>query len=96
MKFPDTYILQGTFGAKETMGAVIDFVREQLATPDRPFYLFESPPKKVHKNREATLYASKLVPSCMLYFGWEDCDETKMTDGPFMDMMRVKDKIVYV
>ena len=55
VKFPDTYILQGTFGAKETIGDVIRFVRQQLATPERPFYLFETPPKKVHKSEGITL-----------------------------------------
>jgi hypothetical protein len=30
----------------------------------------------------------------MLYFAWEDIEETKMENGPFMDMMKVKDKIV--
>lgn len=94
IKFPDAYILQGTFGAKEKVQDVLDFVKSNLATPERPFYLFETPPKKVHKNGQITLIASKLVPSCMLYFAWEDIDETKMSDGPFMDMMKVKDKIV--
>ena len=96
VKFPDAYILQGTFGAKEKVQDVLDFVRSNLATPDRPFYLFETPPKKVHKNGQVTLIASKLVPSCLLYFAWEDVEETKMENGPFMDMMKVKDKIVMI
>ena len=27
IKFPDGYVLQGTFGAKERVGAVFDFVK---------------------------------------------------------------------
>ena len=27
VKFPDGYVLQGTFGAKERVGAVFDFVK---------------------------------------------------------------------
>ena len=94
VKFPDGYILQGTFGAKEKLGDVITFIQEQLATPERKFYLFETPPKKLHKNASMTLIASKLVPSCLLYFAWEDTEETKITDGPFMDMLKVKDRII--
>lgn len=96
VKFPDTYIMQGTFGAKERVCDVYEFVRQHLATPDRAFYLFETPPKKVHKNSTVTLITSKLVPSCLLYFAWEDVEETKMEHGPFMDMHKVKDKIILV
>ena len=48
----------------------------------------------MHKNASMTLIASKLVPSCLLYFAWEDTEETKITDGPFMDMLKVKDRII--
>ena len=30
----------------------------------------------------------------MLYFGWRDLDETKPEHGPFLDMNRLKDKVV--
>ena len=40
------------------------------------------------------LFEAKLVPSCLLYFGWKDLDETKPADGPFMNMEALRDKIV--
>ena len=46
VKFPDGYILQGTFGALEKVSDVLEFVKENLATKDRQFYLFETPPKR--------------------------------------------------
>lgn len=94
IKFPDGYILQGTFGAKEKVQDVIDYVKENLSTPDRKFYLFETPPKRIVKDMNKTLHAQRLVPRCLLYFGWEGLDETKFSDGPFLHMMKLKDKIV--
>ena len=59
IKFADGYILQGTFGAKETINDVYNFVAENLFyTPDqRQFYLYETPPKKVfdEKTYKSTL-----------------------------------------
>ena len=94
IKFPDGYILQGTFGAKEKVQDVIDYVKENLSTPDRKFYLFETPPKRIVKDMNKTLHAQRLVPRCLLYFGWDGLDETKFSDGPFLHMMKLKDKIV--
>lgn len=36
----------------------------------------------------------RMVPSGMLYFGWVDLDQTKSTDGPFLDMKKLKDNII--
>ena len=47
--------------------------------------------KKVFKNN---LIKQRLVPSCLLYFGWSDLDETKWEHGPFMNLQNLKDKIV--
>lgn len=98
IKFPDGYLLQGTFGAKEKIKDVYDFVKENLSAVQagRDFDLYETPPKRVlgEKQLNQTLLASKLVPSCMIYFSWKDLGETKPEHGPFMDMMKLKDKIV--
>jgi tether containing UBX domain for GLUT4 len=94
IRFPDEYVLQGTFGALEKIEDVYQFVKERLAIQDRPFYLYETPPKKILKERKNTLKASRLVPSGMLYFAWEDLDTTKSTDGPFMNMELVRNHIV--
>lgn len=47
--FPDNMILQGTFGARETIGEVYDFVFENIFDKNREFVLFETPPKKIFK-----------------------------------------------
>jgi len=98
IKFADGYILQGTFGAKETIKDVYDFVAENLFyTPDeRQFYLYETPPKRIldDKVMKQTLIQAKLVPSCMLYHGWKDLSETKPDSGPFLKMNELKNKIL--
>ena len=94
IRLPDDYVIQGTFGALEKIENVYNFVREHLATPEREFYLYETPPKKILKEMTATTKAARLVPSGMLYFAWSDLDQTRNTDGPFLDMLRLKDKII--
>ena len=49
IKFPDGYLLQGTFGALETVEDIYNFVGENMFIPptEREFYLYETPPKKV-------------------------------------------------
>ena len=97
VKFPDGLLLQGTFGAKETIEDVYKFVSEHLFyKPDqRQFYLYETPPRKVfdEKTYKLNLMKAKLVPSCMIYFAWKDLDQTKAEDGPFLDVNRLKDLI---
>jgi len=68
-------------------------VKENLATPEREFYLYETPPKKIIKDMNQTAKAARLVPSGMLYFAWADLDQTLNTDGPFLDMFKLKEKI---
>ncbi len=94
IRFPDEYVLQGTFGALEKIDDVYQFVKERLVFQDRQFYLYETPPKKILKEMNQTLKASRLVPSGMLYFAWSDLDTTKSTDGPFMNMELVRNYIV--
>ena len=98
VKFPDGYILQGTFGALENVGDIHKFVQDHLfyKADQRQFYLYETPPKKVfdEKSYKTTLNIAKLVPSCMIYFGWKDLDETKQEHGPFLNLKELQDKIV--
>jgi tether containing UBX domain for GLUT4 len=93
IRFPDDYVIQGTFAALERVQVIYNFVKENLANPDREFYLYETPPKKIIKDLTLTAKAARLVPSGVLYFAWADLDQTLNTDGPFLDMFKLKDKI---
>ena len=63
------------------------FVRENILTNERPFYLFETPPKRILKTLETRLFQAKLVPSATLYFGWSDLDTTTRENGPFLNLV---------
>lgn len=99
IKFADGYVIQGTFGAKEKVSDIYDFVRQNLSASqvNREFELYETPPKRVldQKTLSKTLVEKALVPSCMIYHSWKDLPETKHEHGPFLDMMKLKDKIVH-
>lgn len=57
--------------------------------------MYETPPKKILDDKvyKTTLIKAKMVPSCLIYFGWKDLPETKPENGPFLAMGRLKDKI---
>jgi hypothetical protein len=90
IRMPDAFVIVASFGAKETVQDVYDFVREHLVNKDREFILFETPPKRVLTKKGDRLFQAKMVPSASLYFGWKDINSTKHTDGPFLDMVKVK------
>ena len=94
IRFPDDYVLQGTFGALERLEEVFKFVKANLFNKEREFYLYETPPKKILTEMKHTLKNSKMVPSGMVYFAWADLDQTRDTDGPFLDIAQIKDKII--
>lgn len=94
VKMPDGYIIQGTFGAKEKVSQIYEFVKNSIVHQDREFQLYETPPKRYLTEMNKTLIASRLVPSCLLYFGWKDLEETKISDGPFLNMVALRPYIV--
>lgn len=94
VKFPDEYVIQGTFGANEQIQTVYKFVKENLVNSEREFYLYKTPPKKPLTDMKLNLQKAGLVPSGLIFFGWSDLDQTRDTDGPFLDIANLKDKIV--
>jgi hypothetical protein len=83
-------VIVASFGAKETVQDVYDFVKMHLQTQERTFILFETPPKRVLNAMASRLYSVKLVPSCSLYFGWSDLPTTTREDGPFLNLLPLK------
>ncbi|XP_072168357.1 tether containing UBX domain for GLUT4-like [Diadema setosum] len=70
--FPERVILQGFFRPHETVEAVKEFVRSNLADKKQQFYLFITPPKTVLKDTSQTLFKAKLFPAALVYFGTQD------------------------
>ena len=89
VKFPDGFILEGSFGGRETIGAIYEFVQQNISESGRSFYLFETPPKRILKDQTKTLYVSKLIPSCLLYFGWSE-GESLAEGGPYINLPQLK------
>lgn len=82
MKYPNVAIricfhnrtfLQGIFRPKENISALYKFVEECIAhetntKEDIDFHLYTSPPKKVIKDMNKTLFENQLCPAAQVYF----------------------------
>ena len=87
VKFPDGFVIEGNFGAKESIGDIYAWVKENIAVAD-DFYLFETPPKRKLTEMGKQLWKAKFVPSVLLYFSWTS-EENPLT-GPYLDIGRLK------
>ena len=70
VKFPDGYILQGTFNAREKASCLFKFVREQLQSDWLPFILSE-PGGGSLTQEESCFEELGLVPAAILHFNWD-------------------------
>ena len=93
LKFPNEIILQGTFALYETVGDIVNFVKEYLKNKNEKFNLSTTPPLKRYLKMEVTIQEEKLFPSLMMYVNFESefsgLDESKtkniMTKMEFLD-----------
>lgn len=70
VKFPDGFILQGTFNAREKASCLMAFVREQLQSDWLPFILSE-PGGGPLTQEESSFEELGLVPAAILHFNWD-------------------------
>jgi len=71
IRFPDGWLLQGTFAVQEHLSAVSEFVSEHLETP-LPHVLADSVTgQKFRLGEEGTLADLGLVPAALLNFSWD-------------------------
>ena len=94
VKMPDGLFIQGIFDVREKVQKIKDFIKDNLSQSKRDFYLFETPPKRVIKEMNKTLKASKLGTRTLLYFGWRDQSETRQEDGPFLNVEKLDGEVV--
>jgi len=71
IRFPNRLELQGTFHPRERVQAVVNFVRDCLAYPDRSFHIFTTPPKQRLDNKKSLL-SLVMVPAAIVYFAWDE------------------------
>lgn len=73
IRFPNYVVLQGVFlTSSETVSDIYDFVRQHLADPTLPFYLYVTPPMKRLADAETLgmdLYKAGLAPASVVNFG---------------------------
>jgi len=84
IRFPDGFILQGTFAVHEQFSAVTEFVAENLETP-LPFQLLDNVNGAKLSNQENSLTEFGLVPASLLNFCWDPEIEADLTEPlPFL------------
>ncbi|KAJ3296620.1 Tether containing UBX domain for GLUT4 [Borealophlyctis nickersoniae] len=86
VRFSDQITLQVTFWSGEKVASLYTAVRESLATPDRPFVLYMTPPFRT-LDPEVTFWKSSLAPASLVYFKWEDGD-TASGGGVVLSQLR--------
>lgn len=84
IKFPDDFMIQGTFAALEKISDIHNFLKEHIAQ-EREFYLFETPPKRKLNDLSKSISKANMIPSAILHFGWADQDVSYNHDGPFLN-----------
>jgi len=70
IRFPDEYLLQGTFSVYEQLSAVLDFVADNLEVP-LPFHLVDTVTGGKMLDTNPTLQELGLVPASILNFRWD-------------------------
>ncbi|XP_060131356.1 UBX domain-containing protein 6 [Zootoca vivipara] len=97
IRFPDEYILQGTFYAREPVSALYQFVRETLENNWLPFELLAPGGHKL-TDESMALNECGLVPSALLTFVW-DADvmaDIKASGGEHMGSVLKPDLLLTV
>ncbi|XP_053228723.1 UBX domain-containing protein 6 [Podarcis raffonei] len=97
IRFPDGYILQGTFYAREPVSALYQFVRETLQNNWLPFELLAPGGHKL-TDESMALNECGLVPSALLTFVW-DADvmaDIKASGGERMESVLKPDLLLTV
>jgi len=70
VRFPDGFMIQGTFAVHEYLSSVIKFVTDNLETP-LPFILTDNATGSKLVNQENSLQELGLIPASLLNFSWE-------------------------
>ncbi|XP_072261167.1 UBX domain-containing protein 6 isoform X2 [Pyxicephalus adspersus] len=70
IRFPDGYLLQGTFYAQECLSSLFDFVSQHLQNNWLPYELLGPCGQKL-ENEQITFNECGLVPSSLITFRWD-------------------------
>ncbi|KEH25430.1 hypothetical protein MtrunA17_Chr6g0458911 [Medicago truncatula] len=70
VRFPDNHILEATFHPSDTIKSLIDLIDKEIAQPDKPFYLYTTPPKKLIKDFSQDFYTAGFSPGAIVYLSY--------------------------
>ncbi|EFO24996.2 hypothetical protein LOAG_03490 [Loa loa] len=79
IRFPNRFLLQGTFGCHEPFFAVRHFVEEHLARIEPMLFVLKDPVSgKVISDDTKTLIELSLLPAAVLHFEWDSDLQTEL------------------
>ncbi|KAG2393018.1 hypothetical protein C9374_009595 [Naegleria lovaniensis] len=74
VRFPDGYLIQGTFSPNHTLRDVRNFVIQTLDNPEAPIVLYIAPPIQRFDDLTKTLKESNLIPAAIINVGLDRKD----------------------
>ena len=82
LKFPDSTILEASFGLYETVGDIYNFINEYLNNKKNEYTISTTPPLKRYVKKEETIISQKLYPQILMYVnfdkGYDGLNENKI------------------
>ncbi|KAK2397393.1 Plant UBX domain-containing protein 1 [Trifolium repens] len=84
VRFPDNHTLEATFQPSDTIQSLIDLLNKVIAQPEKPFYLYTTPPKKLIKDVSQDFYAAGFCPGAIVYFSYDVSKGDGSDDGPYL------------
>ena len=70
-KFPDSNILEASFGLNEKIGDLYKFIKEYLINPNEKFTISTTPPPKKYIKENETIQNNKLFPQVLMYVNFD-------------------------
>ena len=70
-KFPDSNILEASFGLNEKIGDLYKFLKEYLINPNEKFTISTTPPPKKYIKVNETIQDNKLYPQVLMYVNFD-------------------------
>ena len=84
VRFPDNHTLEATFHPSETIQSLIDLLNKVIGQPEKPFYLYTTPPKKLIKDMTQDFYTVGFCPGAIVYFSYDVSKGDSSGDGPYL------------
>lgn len=87
VRFPDNSTLEAVFHPSDTIQTLVDLLKQVVAEPERPFYIYSTPPKKQLKDMSQDFYSAGFIPGAIVYFSYDipKGENGSFISGPFLE-----------